>query len=74
MLGNHPVTPVLLATDLAAASEFYHGKLGLQIDREDENGIVFRCGSGTRLDVTESTVWNRRPADQGSVAGQRHPR
>jgi catechol 2,3-dioxygenase-like lactoylglutathione lyase family enzyme len=56
MLGNHPVTPVLLATDLAAAREFYHGKLGLRIDREDENGIVFRCGSGTRLDVTESTV------------------
>ena len=50
LLGNHPVTPVLLATDLAAAREFYHGKLGLQIDREDENGIVFRCGSGTRLD------------------------
>ena len=31
MLGNHPITPVLLATDLAAAREFYHGKLGLQI-------------------------------------------
>jgi catechol 2,3-dioxygenase-like lactoylglutathione lyase family enzyme len=28
MLGNHPITPVLLATDLAAAREFYHGKLG----------------------------------------------
>ena len=26
-------TPVLVATDLAAASEFYHGKLGLLIDR-----------------------------------------
>jgi len=36
MLGNHPITPVLLATNLAAAREFYHGKLGLQIDREDE--------------------------------------
>ena len=33
MFGNHPITPVLLATDLAAAREFYHGKLGLQIDR-----------------------------------------
>jgi catechol 2,3-dioxygenase-like lactoylglutathione lyase family enzyme len=31
MLGNHPITPVLLATDLAAARKFYHGKLGLQI-------------------------------------------
>ena len=56
MLGNHPITPVLLATDLAAARKFYHGKLGLQIVREDENAIVFRCGSDTHLDVTKSTV------------------
>jgi len=34
MLGEHPITPVLLATDLAAAREFYHGKLGLPIERE----------------------------------------
>jgi catechol 2,3-dioxygenase-like lactoylglutathione lyase family enzyme len=47
---------VLLATDLAAAREFYHGKLGLQIVREDQNAIVFRCGSGTHLDVTRSTA------------------
>jgi catechol 2,3-dioxygenase-like lactoylglutathione lyase family enzyme len=47
MLGNHPITPVLLATDLAAAREFYHDKLGLQIVRENENAIVFRCGGGT---------------------------
>jgi hypothetical protein len=39
-LGNHPVTLALLATDLAAAREFYHGKLGLQIDRKNENAIV----------------------------------
>jgi len=65
MLGNHPITPVLLATNLAAAREFYRGKLGLQIDREDENAIVFRCGNGTRLDVTESTVGT---ADQQTQA------
>jgi hypothetical protein len=28
MLGNHPITPVPLATDLAVARKFYHGKLG----------------------------------------------
>jgi catechol 2,3-dioxygenase-like lactoylglutathione lyase family enzyme len=56
MLGEHPITPVLLATDLAAAREFYHDKLGLQIERQNENAIVFRCGSGTHLDVTKSTV------------------
>jgi hypothetical protein len=31
MLGEHPITPCLLATDLAAAREFDHGKPGLQI-------------------------------------------
>ena len=65
MLGNHPITPVLLATDLAAAREFYHDKLGLQIEREDDNAIVFRCGSGTHVDVTKSTVGT---ADQQTQA------
>jgi catechol 2,3-dioxygenase-like lactoylglutathione lyase family enzyme len=65
MLGEHPIAPVLLAKDLAAAREFYHGKLGLQITREDDNAIVFRCGSGTHLDVTKSTVGT---ADQQTQA------
>ncbi len=65
MLGNHPITPVLLATDLAAAREFYHDKLGLQIVRENENAIVFSCGSGTHLDVTKSTTGT---ADQQAQA------
>ena len=65
MLGNHPITPVLLATDLAAAREFYHDKLGLQIEREDDNAIVFRCSSGTHVDVTKSTVGT---ADQQTQA------
>ena len=65
MLGEHPITPVLLAKDLAAAREFYHDKLGLQIERQNENAIVFRCGSGTHLDVTKSTVGT---ADQQTQA------
>ena len=65
MLGEHPITPVLLATDLAAAKEFYHGKLGLQIDRDDGHAIVFRCGSSTHLDVTKSTTGT---ADQQTQA------
>jgi catechol 2,3-dioxygenase-like lactoylglutathione lyase family enzyme len=65
MLGEHPITPVLLATDLAAAREFYHDKLGLQIERQSENAIVFRCGNGTHLDVTRSTVGT---ADQQTQA------
>jgi catechol 2,3-dioxygenase-like lactoylglutathione lyase family enzyme len=65
MLGEHPITPVLLAADLAAAGEFYHGKLGLPIVRQNENAIVFRCGNGTHLDVTKSTVGT---ADQQTQA------
>ena len=56
MLGEHPITPVLLAKELAAAREFYHDKLGLEILTENENAIVFKCGGGTHLDVTKSTV------------------
>jgi catechol 2,3-dioxygenase-like lactoylglutathione lyase family enzyme len=56
MLAEHPIHPVLLSTDLAAAREFYHDKLGLEIMSENEYAIVFRCGGGTQLDVTKSTV------------------
>jgi catechol 2,3-dioxygenase-like lactoylglutathione lyase family enzyme len=56
MLGEHPIHPVLLATDLAATRDFYHGKLGLEILDESEAAIVFRCGGGTQLDVTKSTT------------------
>ena len=55
MLGDHPIHPVLLAKDLAAAREFYHDKVGLEILIENDDAIVFRCG-GTQLDVTKSTV------------------
>jgi catechol 2,3-dioxygenase-like lactoylglutathione lyase family enzyme len=66
MLGEHPITPVLLATDLAAAREFYHDKLGLKILTEDENAITFRCGGGTHLDVTKSTVGTADSQTQAS--------
>ena len=56
MLGDHPITPVLLAKDLAATREFYHDRLGLEILTENDDAIVFRCGGGTHLDVTKSTV------------------
>jgi catechol-2,3-dioxygenase len=52
MLGNSRVHPVLLSTDLAQASEFYHDKVGLEILEESEDGIVFQCGGGTKVVVT----------------------
>jgi catechol 2,3-dioxygenase-like lactoylglutathione lyase family enzyme len=56
MLGDHPIHPVLLAKDLAATREFYHDRVGLEILMENDDAIVFRCGGGTQLDVTKSTV------------------
>ncbi len=55
MLGEHPIYPVLLATDLGAVRDFYHDLLGLEILSESESGIVFRCGGGTQVAVTKST-------------------
>jgi catechol 2,3-dioxygenase-like lactoylglutathione lyase family enzyme len=66
MLGEHPITPVLLAKDLAAAREFYHDRLGLEILTENENAIVFKCGGGTHLDVTKSTVGTADSQTQAS--------
>ena len=57
MLSDHPVFPILLAKDLDAARSFYRDTLGLEILREDpDDRIVFRCGGGTQLAVTKSTV------------------
>jgi catechol 2,3-dioxygenase-like lactoylglutathione lyase family enzyme len=56
MLGNSRVHPVLLATDLAQAREFYHDKVGLEIIAESDARIEFRCGGGTKLAVSKSTT------------------
>jgi len=57
VLSDAPVFPILLSTDLDAARAFYRDRLGLEILREDpDDRIVFRCGGGTQLVVTLSTV------------------
>ena len=66
MLGTHPIHPVLLATDLAAARDFYHAKLGLEVLNESDAAIVFRCGGGTQLAVTKSTTGTADTQTQAS--------
>ena len=56
MLGNASVHPILLAKDLDQARDFYHGKLGLDVLSESDHKIEFRCGGGTKLAVSKSTV------------------
>jgi len=57
MLGDHPVFPILLSLDLDASRTFYRDSLGLELVREDKDDrLVFRCGGGTQLVITRSTV------------------
>jgi catechol 2,3-dioxygenase-like lactoylglutathione lyase family enzyme len=57
VLGDNPVFPILLATDLEASRVFYAERLGLEmISRYRDDRIVFRCGNGTQLAITASTV------------------
>jgi catechol 2,3-dioxygenase-like lactoylglutathione lyase family enzyme len=66
MLGAHPIYPVLLATDLAAARAFYHDQLGLEILNESEAAITLRCGGGTQVSVTSSTTGTADSQTQAS--------
>ena len=60
MLSDHLVFPILLSRDLDATRAFYHETLGLEVIREDaDDRIVFRCGGGSQLVVTKSTVGTR---------------
>ena len=56
MLGDHLIFPILLSKDLARSRAFYHDTLGLEILREDDERIIFRCGGGSQLSVTRSTI------------------
>jgi catechol 2,3-dioxygenase-like lactoylglutathione lyase family enzyme len=56
MLGDLPIEPILLATDLQASRNFYVDKVGLEIESESENAVTFRCGGGSRLTVSASTT------------------
>jgi catechol 2,3-dioxygenase-like lactoylglutathione lyase family enzyme len=68
MLGDHPIDVILLATDLEESKEFYAGKLGLEILRESEGEIVYKCGGDSQLAVTKSTTGT---ADEQTQAGWR---
>ena len=60
MLSDFLVFPILLSTDLEASRAFYHDTLGLEVIREDpDDRILFRCGSGSQLTVTKSTIGTR---------------
>ena len=56
MLGDYPIDVVLLATDLEASRDFYRDKVGLQIVGENPNAVTFKCGNGSQLAISKSSV------------------
>ncbi len=68
MLVDHPVFPILLATDLDASRTFYRDALGLELIREDAGDrLVFRCGSGTQRS-SPRTWCNSASSSRGSIS------
>ena len=68
MLGDHLVFPILLSMDLAASRAFYHDTLGLDVLREDDERIIFRCGAGSAVDGDPEHDRDGRPADPAGMA------
>ena len=66
MLGDYPIDVVLLAPDLDAARSFYSEKVGLEILDDNPNGIRFKCGGGSALVLSKSTVGTKDEATQAS--------
>jgi catechol-2,3-dioxygenase len=56
MLAEHPIDVMLTATDLAAAKEFYAGRVGLDVLIESDEFVTFRCGGDSRLVVTRASI------------------
>jgi catechol-2,3-dioxygenase len=66
MLSNYPIDVVLLAMDLAAAKDFYAGKIGLPVLSETPGGVTFQCGGDSQLVVTKSSVGTRDEQTQAT--------
>ena len=66
MLGDYPINVVLLATDLAAAKDFYANKVGLKMISDNPGAIVFKCGGDSEFTVTKSTVGTKDDQTQAA--------
>lgn len=49
MLGDLTITAVVAVKDMDAAKEFYEGKLGLQAEGSDPDGVYYKCGNSKLL-------------------------
>jgi hypothetical protein len=66
MLGDYPIEEVLLATDLQASRDFHVQKIGLEIVRETEYSVWFKCGTEGRISISASTTGTADEQDQAT--------
>jgi catechol-2,3-dioxygenase len=66
MLADHPIDPMILATDLAVAREFYGDRIGLEVVIESDDFLTFGCGGDSRLVVTRSSTGTSEPQTKAS--------
>ena len=66
MLASHPIDPMILATDLAVAREFYGERIGLEVLIESDDFLTFGCGGDSRLVVTRSSTGTTDPQTKAS--------
>jgi catechol-2,3-dioxygenase len=66
MLADHPIDPMILATDLAVAREFYGDRVGLEVVIESDDFLTFGCGGDSRLVVTRSATGTSEPQTKAS--------
>jgi catechol-2,3-dioxygenase len=66
MLASHPIDPMILSTDLAAAREFYGDRIGLEVLIESDDFLTFGCGGDSRLVVTHSSTGTSEPQTKAS--------
>jgi catechol 2,3-dioxygenase-like lactoylglutathione lyase family enzyme len=66
VLADHPIDPMILATDIARAREFYGNRVGLELLIENDDFLTFRCGGDSRLVVTRSSSGTTEPQTKAS--------
>ena len=66
MLADQPIDPMILATDLSVAREFYGDRIGLEVLIESEDFLTFSCGGDSRLVVTRSSTGTSEPQPKAS--------
>jgi catechol-2,3-dioxygenase len=66
MLADNPIDPMILATDLGVAREFYGDRIGLEVLIESDDFLTFSCGGDSRLVVTRSSTGTSEPQTKAS--------